>query len=32
MNEDIMRAAGFNKELNAIKNNRCPFCNEIINL
>jgi hypothetical protein len=26
MNKDIMKAMGFNDELNEIENNQCPFC------
>lgn len=26
MNENIMRLAGFGKEMDRIKNGRCPFC------
>ena len=28
MNENIMRALGFNKEVDAVKNGNCPICGE----
>ena len=31
MNEDIMRQAGFNKEIDRVKQGKCPFCNKKIN-
>lgn len=30
MNEQIMRAAGLDKEVERIKRNLCPFCNKQI--
>lgn len=27
MNAEIMRAAGFNKEVDRVKGGHCPFCN-----
>lgn len=30
MNEDIMRALGFGKEVDAVKMNKCPFCDRPI--
>jgi C4-type Zn-finger protein len=32
MNENIMRALGFNKEVDAVKNGNCPICGEKINM
>lgn len=31
MNPDIMRAAGFGKEVEKVQKGLCPFCNEAIN-
>lgn len=30
MNERIMRAAGFGKEVDAVREGRCPFCGKTI--
>lgn len=30
MNEKIMRAAGFNEEVNKVKEGKCPFCGKTI--
>ena len=32
MNEAIMKAAGFAKEVQAVKEGRCPFCNKKIDM
>ncbi len=31
MNKDIMRAAGFGKEVNLVESGKCPFCGKKIN-
>lgn len=31
MNRDIIRLAGFGKEVEAVEQGRCPFCNKEIN-
>jgi len=31
MNEDIMRNAGFNDEMDNVNSNKCPFCGKKIN-
>ena len=30
MNEEIMRAAGFGEQVDRVKQNKCPFCPNII--
>ena len=30
MNENLMRAAGFGKEVDAVREGRCPFCGKTI--
>lgn len=30
MNENIMKALGFSKEMEDIKNGKCPFCGKVI--
>jgi len=30
MNENIMRAAGFGKEVDAAKAGKCPFCGKVV--
>ena len=30
MNEKIMRSAGFGKEVDRVKENKCPFCPNVI--
>lgn len=30
MNENIMKALGFSKEIEDIKNGKCPFCGKVI--
>ncbi len=32
MNKDILRAAGFDKEVNLVEENKCPFCNKDIDV
>lgn len=32
MNEDIMIAFGFEKEVELVENGRCPFCGRVIDL
>ena len=32
MNKDIMRKAGFNKEIDRIEAKKCPFCGKTIDL
>ena len=32
MNEKIMRKMGFNKEMDNVNKNKCPFCNKEINI
>jgi len=32
MNEQIMKAAGFDKEVEAIKSGKCPFCQNNIDI
>ena len=31
MNKNIMKKIGFERELNQIKENKCPFCAKIVN-
>ena len=31
MNKNIMRAAGFDKEVEAVENGKCPLCGKKIN-
>lgn len=31
MNEKIMKTCGFNKEIDLVKENKCPFCKKPIN-
>jgi len=30
MNKDIMRLAGFEKEVKLVENNKCPFCGHLV--
>jgi hypothetical protein len=30
MNKDIMRSAGFGKEMDAVLAGKCPFCQKIV--
>ena len=32
MNKEIMKQAGFEKEVEKVEEGKCPFCNTIINL
>ncbi len=32
MNEDIMKSMGFHKEMENVKNRKCPLCGEKINI
>lgn len=32
MNKDIMKAAGFEKEVALVENNQCPFCHQSVAL
>jgi hypothetical protein len=31
VNEKIMQEAGFGKQVEAVKEGKCPFCNKIVN-
>jgi len=32
MNKEIMKAAGFEKEVKAVENHKCPFCSRDIDI
>lgn len=30
MNEDLMKAMGFGKEVDKVKQGKCPFCDQVV--